>query len=469
MDAAVDGAADSSARDTGVPPDAGDTAATGDVFPLHVSADRRYLVTAGDAPFFIQGDTPWSLMVELTREEVTEYLDDRVAHGFNAILVNLIEARFSATTPPWATAYGDVPFDDVDDFSVQNEAYFAHTDWVLAEASRRGMLVLLTPAYMGYGCGDEGWCAAMRNNGVDNLRAYGRFLGTRYRDQTNIIWVHGGDHRPSTSGSPSDWDLMDAIRLGLTETDRDDRIVTAHWSRGDNGSEADEAASWLTLDSIYSADGASIYEESLDVWGRSQGVRPGVLIESYYENEHGMTPQRLRSEMYWPVLAGSTGFFYGNYPIWPFWNAGDPDWGFGDGGFSGGWREALDNPGASAARIAGGFFRDRDWQRLVPDTAHAFLTDGLGSSGSESYVLCAATPEGDLAVAYFYDGSSSPTVDLGAFAGATVSISWVDPADGSVQPLAGSPFTTDATMSVSPPGDNADGDADWLLLFESPP
>lgn len=469
-DAALrDGAArDGGTRDGRVDPEP-DGGPPGELFPLAASGDQRHLVTAGGRPFFIQGDTPWSLVVELSREEASAYLDDRAARGFNTILLNLIEHRFSSNSPAWANVYGDEPFTDLDDFSTANEAYFAHADWVLDEAERRGLLVLATPAYIGYGCGDEGWCARMRANDLESLRAYGRFLGGRYREQANIVWVHAGDHRPSASGSPSDWDRMDAIRQGLEETDRPDRIVTVHFSRGESGSEAEDARSWLTLDSIYSADGASIYEESLDAWDRSRGVRPTILFEAYYENEHGTTPRVLRSQMYWPVLAGATGFMYGNYPIWPFWNEGDPAWGFGDGSFGGDWMDALDNPGASSARVAGEFFRGIDWQRLVPDIDHVVMTGGFGSSGSADYALLAVTDERDLAVAYLYDASLAPEIDLGAFAGAMVSARWVDPSSGASTDIAGSPFPSEGTMTFSPPGDNAQGFGDWLLVLSSAP
>jgi hypothetical protein len=104
---------------------------------------------------------------------------------------------------------------------------------------------------------------------------------------------------------------------------------------------------------------------------------------------------------------------------------------------------------------------------LIPDVAHDVMTGGFGSSGSTSYALCAATPEGDLAVAYLWDTSLSPRFDLSAFSGSTATVSWVDPSNEAVRPVAGSPFPTEGEVAFSPPGDNAEGSGDWILLVEA--
>ena len=54
------------------------------------------------------GNAAWSLIAQLTREEVDLYLDDRRARDFNTILVSLIEAKFATNAP--ANAYGEPPF-----------------------------------------------------------------------------------------------------------------------------------------------------------------------------------------------------------------------------------------------------------------------------------------------------------------------------------------------------------------------
>ena len=127
---------------------------TRSAFPLRVEAGTRYLVDAQGAPFLIHGDTAWSLIAQLTRRDIDTYLEDRARRGFNAILVNLLEHHFAARAP--ANAQGDAPFLTAGDFATPNPAYFAHAEYAIARAAEKGMLVMLTPAYMGFGGGTHG-------------------------------------------------------------------------------------------------------------------------------------------------------------------------------------------------------------------------------------------------------------------------------------------------------------------------
>ncbi|MBV8809383.1 MAG: DUF4038 domain-containing protein, partial [Acidobacteriaceae bacterium] len=69
----------SSARlDAGAPPDSSPP-----VFPLKVSANKRYLVDQENRPFLIVGDTPQGLMGRLSEHDAEIYFADREAHGFN--------------------------------------------------------------------------------------------------------------------------------------------------------------------------------------------------------------------------------------------------------------------------------------------------------------------------------------------------------------------------------------------------
>src|SRR6266498_2363927 len=64
-------------------------------YPLKVSANGRYLVDQTNKPVFWTGDSAWSLMVQLTNSDVDYYLNDRQQKGFNVILVNLLEHKYS--------------------------------------------------------------------------------------------------------------------------------------------------------------------------------------------------------------------------------------------------------------------------------------------------------------------------------------------------------------------------------------
>jgi Protein of unknown function (DUF4038) len=181
------------------------------LFPLVARPGQHYLEDAAGKPFLIHGDAAWSLIAQLPREQVDLYPDDRRARGFNTVLINLIEHRFSTNAS--ANAYGQQPFLTSGDYSTINEKYFAHADWVPRQAADKGFLVLLTPSYTGLAGGPDGWYREMKTNEPLRLREYGRYFGRRYRGFTSILWVEGGDY------NPPDRDLVRAIAEGIREFD----------------------------------------------------------------------------------------------------------------------------------------------------------------------------------------------------------------------------------------------------------
>lgn len=433
-------------------------------FPVTVSLDRKHLVDAAGVPFLLRGDAGWSAAVQLSREDAARYLDNRQRRGFNAILVNLIEHRFSAQTPRWVNRQGVGPFTGTSDFTRVNDAYLANVDAFVGEAAVRGMAVLLAPAYLGYDGGPEGWMQEMKANGPDRLRRYGRQIGERYRGFPNVIWVEGGDYTPSAEGSPSELDLVNAVARGIREGDGGAHLHTAHWRPGTSAAEV-AGLEWLDLDSVYVYAQAHPYVKTLEAFARDDGRRPFFLFESTYENEHKASMVVLRSQMYQPVLSGGTGFIFGNFPVWHFWSPGDPAWHLDDGGFPGGWQTALDSPGARSAEICGGFFAGLPWYELRPDVAHKLVTAGFGTFGSDEFALAASTPDGRLGIVYF-TATLTVTVDLERLSG-PVRARWFDPSSGAFTEVPGSPLPAAGSRSFTPPAWNAGGAPDFVLLFET--
>ena len=263
------------------------------------------MVDAVGKPFLIQGDTAWSLIAQLTREDADLYLEDRRARGFNTIPVSLIEAKFATNAP--ANAYGQPPFLKPWAYDAPNEAYFRHADWVLRRAAEKGFLVLLTPSYLGFDGGPEGWYQAMVANGAERLHRYGEYLGRRYRDfrtssgytpattiptggpgQSHCAWVSAS----TIASSPHRARVAGDVRYRLLAR----RAVAAGQQR-------------LHLRPGLPS-GARQY--------RRPERMPFFLIESAYENEHEATEQRLRTQAYQAVLSGAAGQIFGNNPIWHF-------------------------------------------------------------------------------------------------------------------------------------------------------
>lgn len=407
-------------------------------FPVHVEAGKRHLIDARGRPFFVHGDTPWSLIVQLNREQVDQYLEDRRAQGFNTILVNLIEHEFAEAPPN--NEYGQGPFEVPGDFSSPSDAYFDHAEYVVAKAAEKNILVMLTPAYMGYGGGSQGWYRDMRATGESKLRNYGRFVANRFRAYDNILWVHGGDFNPPERS------LLRAVANGILDVDKR-WLHTFHGSRGTSAlGYLGNSEPWLTVNSIY-ADENTVVAEALREHARSS--MPFFLIEARYEHEGGSTEATIRAQAYQAVLSGGAGHLMGNKPVWKF---------------DRGWQSAMGSPGARTLSHLRSLFESVSWWTLRPDADKTLLTKGAGERADQA--VAARASDGAFALVYV-PSARTLTVNLGKLAGPSVRARWYDPTAGSYTILPGSPFRAAGSMAYASPGHNTNGFGDWVLVLES--
>jgi hypothetical protein len=115
-------------------------------------------------------------------------------------------------------------------------------------------------------------------------------------------------------------------------------------------------------------------------------------------------------------------------------------------------------------------------RNVLPDQQHRLVVAGYGTFDGEShegnhyvmtsdYVTAGRTPDGRLAIAYM--PSLRPLkIDLSQLSG-PVSARWYDPSRGTFSSIKGSPFPNSGKPYLIPPGNNADGDGDWLLVLEA--
>jgi uncharacterized protein DUF4038/collagenase-like protein with putative collagen-binding domain len=417
------------------PPDA--------AFPLEVQPGQRYLVGRSGQPFLLNGDTAWSLIADLTREDAELYLRDRRARGFNTLLVNLLESKFARNAP--ANAYGDRPFTADGDYATPNDAYFDHAEWVLRRACELGFVVLLTPSYVGNGGGDEGWYREMTESGTAKLRAYGRYVGGRFGDLDNIVWVEGGDY------NPPDKDLIRALADGIRESDPD-ALQTAHGSPGSAALEYWSGEPWLSINNVYTY--APVYEAALDQYAGSK--MPFFLIESAYENEHEAGGQRVRMQAWQALLSGASGQIFGNNPIWHFEGPGIYP-------VTASWQQELGSPGARSMTVLHQLVASLPWWLLRPDASGSLLTEGQGGAAARGVAALAA--DGSFALVYL-PTARRITLDLAGLRGPRIAARWHDPSTGEIVPVDGSPFPV-GTRAFAPMPWNRAGASDWVLELAS--
>jgi uncharacterized protein DUF4038/collagenase-like protein with putative collagen-binding domain len=430
------------------------------VFPLRVEANKRYLIDAEGNPFLLQGDAAWDLITQLNDSDVDLYLEDRRQKGFNAVIVRLIDHHFSPN-PPFNDA-GDSPFiapctvaAQNCDFSVANlnSVYFDHANSVINKAAEKGILVLLAPAYTGFLGLDEGWFQEMQVNGTTKLQLYGDYVGNRYKNFTNILWVNGGDYSPDNAGK----DLVRAVANGILgkipgalQTFHGGRHTPAlgFWFPPEP---------WLTVNDIYT-DENDVFDMAKTEYNRS--TMPFFMIENRYENEPvssppGASAALVRTQAYQAALTGATGYFMGNFPMWDFATDGSMN-PLTD------WKAALNSGAASTLKYLRILFEGRAWHTLLPDLSNNLLIGGIGVDKDRAVAANAGT----FAIAYV-PAVRQITIDPSQLNGPNVQAKWCDPTNG-VCTAAGAPFAKiSGTKNFTPAGNNSGGFGDWVLLLES--
>jgi len=421
----------------------------GAAFPLKVSANGRYLVDQNDKPFLITGDSPQALMVNLSETEAESFFADRQAGAFNLVWINLLCATYTGGRADGSTYDGIVPFTSPGDLSTPNEAYFARVDDMLRLAAQHGLVVLLDPAETG------SFLSVLVDNGVTKARDYGRYLGTRYQSFDNIVWMHGNDFQ--TWPNAGDDAVVQAVAAGIHDTD-DRHIHTVELDYSVSGSLDDPTwAPLIELNASYTY--FPTYAQVLTDYDRANAL-PTFLVEANYEFEHNAadlgTPEILRRQAYWALLSGAAGQLYGNRYTWPFIS---------------GWESQLDTPGSLQMSYVRFLFEPRQWFNLIPDQDHNVVTAGYGTYaddgalGNNDYCTAARTPGGSLVMAYM-PTRRTITVDMTRLNSAATA-QWYDPSNGTYSAIAGSPFANTGTHGFTPPGTNAAGDGDWVLLLEA--
>jgi hypothetical protein len=399
-------------------------------WPLRISANGKYLEDQDGLPFLIVGEAAWSMAAQLNPSEVINYLADRQAKGFTAIIINAIEHEHSSN-PPYNYA-GQHPFSNGNsNWSVRNEIYWSHLDHILNEAKNRGILVFLFPAYLGISCGSEGWCSEMVAQTDAAMTNYGEWLGSRYGNQGNIIWVHGGDAAANNfSGA---YGRVAGIANGIKSRDSY-HLHTAHSSP--ESSALDDYSALIDLNTTYSYSNAQ--GKVQNDYQRS-GAIPFTYIEGYYENEHSSTIGDWQRQALTAYLGGALlGHFFGNCPIWHF--GGHPSW-----CRVANWQEQLESVGSKLMANIGKLMKSREWWKLEPDYMNTVVISGMGSG--TSYKSTARASDGKTIMVWFPD-TSKATVDLSKISGQQAKAYWWSPNDNT-SILIGT-YATTASQNFTP-------------------
>ncbi|MEP6950386.1 MAG: glycoside hydrolase family 140 protein [Ginsengibacter sp.] len=361
--------------------------------PTH---DGHYLQYEDGTPFFWLGDTGWDLFYKLKLSEIKEYLDNRAAKGFNVIQAVALAEPDGIRKP---NRYGQLPLINNDPTQPNNQ-YFSLIDSTIHLAAKHHMFIGLLPTW-----GDK--IAKMWGEGpviFDSINAYtyGKWIGNRYKNDPNIIWIAGGD-RPAFTDS-MDWrPVWRAMIKGIREGTDGKAIITYHPAGESSSSQFWNGEDFLDVNMIQSGH----RKPDLPTWQWITHdydlIPPKPVLDgepNYEDHPINWNPENgyfrdydVRKQLYRSVFSGACGVTYGHNSIFQFYGHGDKKVNFADRY----WEEALNRPGAFQAGYLKKLILSRPSPERVPDQ---FLI--MGGQGKDSAEYATAFRAGDSTYAMIY-------------------------------------------------------------------
>jgi hypothetical protein len=424
---------------------------------LAVSANKRFLQTADGKPFFWLGDTAWELFHRSTREEADKYLQDRAEKGFTVIQA-VVLAEMDGLHDP--NSYGEIPLEN-DDPTKPREAYFRHVDYVIDKAAQLGLHVGLLPTW-GDKIFKDKWGTGPEIFSKENAFAYGKWIGNRYRDRKNIIWILGGDRNPRNETDLSIWRSM---ANGIVEScgGHDKALITFH-PQPNNLEEAGSSGyfhqdEWLDFNMFQTG-----HCRENNVWDRIQvaynrsPTKPVLDGEALYEdhpvcfNAHDLGTSSafdVRKHAYLDVFAGAFGHTYGCHDIWQMYLPSR----YPVNGPHFPWYVALDLPGAQQMKHLRYLIESRPMFDRVPD--QSLINDARGTNDRIQ-----SSRGKDYLFVYTSEGMKF-TLNSQNISGKEITAMWYNPRNGEAQAIGKFPKKS---REFIPPSSGYG--QDWVLIVD---
>ena len=427
---------------------------------IKVSDNNRYLITEDGQPFFYLADTAWELFHRCDREEAKMYLEKRASQGFNVIQAVALAELDGLNTP---NAYDQTPLLN-NDPKTPNTTYFEHVDYVIKKADSLNMYVALLPTW-----GDKvfknNWGTGPEVFTTENARTFGKWIGNRYKDFENLIWIIGGDRNPREASN--DVEIWNEMAEGIAEAagGYDETLMSYHPQPkiGGGSSTWFHDQKWLDFNMHQTGHCANqgTYEHiSTDY--RLTPAKPTMDGEPLYEDHPNCfnarelghsVPEDIRRIMYWNVFAGAMGQTYGCHDVWQMYTLNRE----GINQPLRPWPVALDLPMANQVQHLKNLMLSRPYLNRIPDQSMILGTQEY----SNDYVIATRDSEGSYAMVYFPTGKTIQ-LDLSTLSGNSLQGWWYDPRTGNA--FDAKEIGKSKNVKINPP--TSGKGHDWVLVLD---
>jgi hypothetical protein len=432
---------------------------------LQLSGNKRFLVTQDGDPFFWLGDTGWEMLHRLDRSEMEHYLRNRAGKGFTVIQTVILSEIDGLTFP---NMEGNLPLVEFDP-EQPNENYFELVDFAVEKAEEFGLVLALLPTWGRYVLPDSHPLTEEAVFHPGNAYTYGKFLGERYREAPNVVWVLGGDWPAGPQ-----IEIWDAMAKGLGEGDSGKHLITYHPRGQQTSSTWLHHRQWLDFNMVqtgHQAPSFNVYDWIMNDY-MLEPAKPVVNGEPAYEDIgiwfNPVNPRHddyeIRKQAYWSVFAGAFGHTYGNNNIWQM-NRNDGSSRIWPNLT---WEQALEQPGSEQLIHLRKLIESRPFLTRIPDQQ---LLSGSNPSHASDHIRVTrdGTPaESDATYIMLYlPYYRSFRVNTSVIAGAWLKVWWFNPRTGHAFPQG--TFDNSGEFSFSNWSDllkEGGGGPDWVVVID---
>lgn len=431
--------------------------------PIKVHTNQRFLTTHEGDPFFWMADTAWELFHRLDEKEATQYLDKRKEQGFNVVQAVVLAELDGINTP---NANGDLPFSNLEKWEY-NDAYFDHIDRILDLALERNIHIAMLPTW-----GDKlfknTWGIGPEIFNPQKAYSYGKWVGDRYKDRKNLIWIMGGDRTPRENST--DAEVWKQLAQGILDSQNaaNPILISYHPQPESPGGSSNwfHSQSWLSFNMHQTGHcpqdlGFLKIQHDYSLKPSKPTLDSEPLYEEHpncFDTKNGYSEaSEIRRIMYQNVFAGGAGQTYGCHAVWQMYDFDKTPVNYPLRP----WHQSLDLEMANQVKHLKTLMLSRPYFDRIPDQKLILDQHEIEAT----YILGTRDQAGTYAFIYFPEGNPIK-VNTSVLKGKMVQLSWFDPRTGVIFPENnGKPLPKSASLAITPPSQGKGND--WVLILDA--
>ena len=441
---------------------------------LAISRNGRHFTYADGTPFLLLADTAWAIntarcgLGEHQDGPFYQYLADRRAKGFTALLLKHIRGTGDTTDLTGHRNEGGYAFDPVEEKKV-NPAFFRGLDTRVRAIWERGFVHAMPVAWFGK---RKCWFT------LEEAKRLSAYFMIRY-GPFNGLFALGGEYQYAFRDCHWSPDAYNELGRVVQAQNVFHQPVSIHPSsntlhpapHNTQSSNPYHHSGWLDHNWLQTGQQLSqlpnVVRRSLENYAL-EPARPVFLAEAHYERVSN--PEHVyhaRWQAWSAFLNGAAGYGHGAWGLWQFRDPYDPK-GETDNDFSSSvvWWEALAFEGATHVGYVRRLLENYPWWELAP-RRDAIKVDGIPAALPTEKDLsppsCASVRD-ELFVAYLPRGNAGRRLTIGPLGDRLYRAIWFNPRSGVSLGTTAKPATVgewEIPARLEP------ADEDWVLVLQA--